>query len=72
MIQSQILMLFELAELEEYNRLFAWNNRVTGCFDLHSLGMGVMPMKNHYDFKDILTFGIFILALLTFVFTFCK
>ena len=28
-------------------------------------------MKNHnFDFKDLLTFGIFLLALLTFVFTF--
>ena len=34
--------------------------------------MGVMPMGNHFDFKDMLTFGIFLLALLTFVFTFCK
>ena len=29
-------------------------------------------MKNHFDFNDMLTFGIFILALLTFVFTYCK
>ena len=29
-------------------------------------------MKNHFDFKDMMTFGIFMLALLTFVFTFCK
>ena len=28
--------------------------------------------KNDFDFKDILTFGLFLLALLTFVFTFCK
>ncbi len=34
--------------------------------------MGVMPMKNHFDFKDLMTFGLFLLALLTFVFTFCK
>ena len=34
--------------------------------------MEVMPMRNHFDFKDVLTFGIFLLALLTFVFTFCK
>jgi len=38
----------------------------------HFSRMGVMPMKNHFDFKDLLTFGIFLLALLTFVFTFCK
>ena len=39
-------------------------------------GMGVMPMKNqdnhNFDFKDLMTFGLFLLALLTFVFTFCK
>ena len=28
--------------------------------------------KNHFDFKDLMTFGMFILALLTFVLTFCK
>lgn len=28
--------------------------------------------KNNFDFKDILTFGLFLLGLLTFVFTFCK
>ena len=37
-----------------------------------SYGMEVMPMWNHYDFKDMLTFGIFLLALLTFIFSFCK
>jgi hypothetical protein len=34
--------------------------------------MEVMLMKNHFDFKDLMTFGLFLLALLTFVFTFCK
>lgn len=28
--------------------------------------------KNHFDFKDLMVFGMFILALLTFVLTFCK
>lgn len=32
--------------------------------------MGVVLMK--YDFKDLMTFGLFVLALLTFVFTFSK
>lgn len=32
--------------------------------------MGVMLMK--FDFKDLMTFGLFLLALLTFVFTFSK
>ena len=33
-------------------------------------------MKNqndeNFDFKDLMTFGLFLLVLLTFVFTFCK
>ena len=29
-------------------------------------------MKNQFDFKDMMNFGLFILALLTFVFTFCE
>ena len=33
--------------------------------------MGVVLMK-HFDFKDLMAFGMFILALLTFVFTFCR
>lgn len=28
--------------------------------------------KNHFDFKDLMAFGMFILALLTFVLTFVK
>ncbi len=43
-----------------------------GGLTSHFDRMGVMPVKNHFDFKDLLTFGIFLLALLTFVFTFCK
>ncbi len=31
-----------------------------------------MKNQNNFDFKDLLTFGIFLLALLTFIFTFCK
>lgn len=42
----------------------------TGCVDLILYRMGVMLMK--YDFKDLMTFGMFLLALLTFVFTFSK
>ena len=53
-----------------------WDNRVAGWFDLYSLENGGGAMKNqnknNFDFKDILTFGLFLLALLTFVFTFCK
>ena len=36
-----------------------------GGADLLSLQkMEVMPMKNHFDFMDLLTFGIFLLAVL--------
>ncbi|MBE5929859.1 MAG: hypothetical protein E7268_02210 [Lachnospiraceae bacterium] len=51
-----------------------WNNRVTGCVGLHSYGMEVELMKNQnkFEFRDLLSFGLFLLALLTFVFTFCK
>ena len=31
-----------------------------------------MKNPNGFDFKDLMTFGLFILALLTFVFTFCQ
>lgn len=48
------------------------DNRVAGCVDPYSYRMGVMLMKNHFDFKDIMTFGLFLLALLTFIFSFCK
>ena len=40
--------------------------------DLHSIRMEVMLMKNHFDFGDLMAFGLFLIALLTFVFTFCK
>ena len=46
-----------------------------GGVDLYSPQNGGDAMKNHnhnFDFKDLLSFGIFLLALLTFVFTFCK
>ena len=58
--------------ITKYDILHVGSNRVAGCVDLILKRMGVMPMKNHFDFKDIMTFGLFLLALLTFVFTFCK
>ena len=51
------------------------NNRVTGWLDLHfiMLRMEVALMnKKPFDFKDLMAFGTFILALLTFVFTFIR
>ena len=32
----------------------------------------VLMNNNYFDFKDLMAFGMFILALLTFVLTFCK
>ena len=43
-----------------------------GGLTQYSFGMEVMPMENRFDFKDVMTFGLFLLALLTFVFSFCK
>ncbi|MBE7716587.1 MAG: hypothetical protein E7245_14580 [Enterocloster clostridioformis] len=61
-----------LTLLIDYVILVLRSNRVTGCVGLILLRMGVMPMKNHFDFKDMMTLGLSLLALLTFVFTFCK
>ena len=38
---------------------------------LHRMGVVLMD-KRPFDFKDLISFGMFILALLTFVFTFCR
>ena len=54
---------------------YSQSNRVAGCVDLYSNmngGDAMNNQNNNFDLKDILTFGIFLLALLTFVFTFCK
>ena len=42
------------------------------CVGLYSFRMGAAPMKNQFDFKEVLTFGIFLLTLLIFIFNFCK
>lgn len=50
-------------------------SRVTGCVDLYLIlhRMGVMLMDNNrFDFKDLMSFVMFILALLTFILTFTK
>ena len=49
------------------------NNRVTGWLTsiLHRMGVVLMD-KRPFDFKDLMAFGMFILALLTFVFTFIR
>ena len=56
-------------------RMSVGDNRVTGWLDLHFIlhRMGVVLMdKKPFDFKDLIAFGMFILALLTFVFTFIR
>lgn len=52
--------------LEYHYGIIVLQGVLTSFFDR----MGVMLMK--FDFKDLMTFGLFLLALLTFVFTFCK
>lgn len=45
------------------------NNRVAGWLAPILHRMGVVLMDNHhFDFKDLMAFGMFILALLTFIF----
>jgi hypothetical protein len=72
LVKAFYRQIFFLLYLQKYDRLPRKSNRVTGCVDLIPKRMGVMPMKNHFDFEDLMTFGLFLLALLTFVFTFCK
>ena len=51
------------------------DNRVTGWLDLHFIlhRMGVVLVdKKPFDFKDLMAFGMFIFALLTFVFAFIR
>ncbi len=60
----------------KHARILVENNRVTGWIDLHfilhRMGVVLMNRNNHFDSKDLIAFGMFILALLTFVFTFCR
>ena len=53
--------IFDLeADVNRNNRVAGWRTSI-----LHR--MGVMQMRR-FDFKDLMAFGMFILALLTFVF----
>lgn len=51
----------------DYATLVTWNNRVTGCVDLILNRMGVMLMD--ITFGELMQFGIFLIALLTFIFS---
>ena len=46
------------------------NNRVAGWLASILHRMGVVLMK-HFDFKDLMAFGMFILTLLTFMYLIC-
>ena len=54
-------------------RILYRSNRVTGWLTsiLHKMEV-VLMNNNHFDFKDLMAFGMFIFALLTFVFTFIR
>ena len=57
----------------QYNNISSWfatGNRVTGWLTFILLRMEVMLMKN-FDFKDLMSFAMFILALLTFIYLIC-
>lgn len=73
---------FTISQQTKYNKIFLWNilyfhkkyvtldsgtadNRVVLAFILHR--MEVTSMK-HFDFKDLMAFGMFIMALLTFIY----
>ena len=45
------------------------SSRKAGVVDLHSHGMEVVLMKNDFDFEDLMSFGMFLLALLTFIYS---
>ena len=50
---------------------FATGNRDTGWLTSILHRMEVMLMKNNFDFKDLMSFGMFLLALLTFIYLIC-
>ena len=56
--------------LAQYDKIAIRNNRVAGWLAsiLHRMEV-VWMKKNQYDFKDLMAFATFILALLTFVFS---
>ena len=62
-----------LQDLGEFRILFSGkeqsHNKVAGRHSIHR--MGVVLMK-HFDFKDLMSFGMFLIALLTFIFMFMK
>lgn len=50
-----------------------WNNRVAGWLTSIPYRMEVVLMdRKPFDFKDLMAFGMFMLALLTFIVLICK
>lgn len=43
-----------------------------GLYSIRNGGDAVDNRDNHFDFEDLMVFGMFLLALLTFIFMFCK
>lgn len=58
----------KLLILKECGKIGMWNNRVTGCVGLILKRMGVVLMKNKFSFNDLMQFGLFLIALLTFIY----
>lgn len=50
--------------------IYTGNNRVAGWLASILHRMEVVRMK-HFDFKDLMSFGMFILSLLTFIYMIC-
>ena len=68
-----IWRLYELSEEKQHDRIPIRATVLQGGWPLFLHRMGVVLMdKKPFDFKDLIAFGMFILALLTFVFTFCR
>lgn len=70
-----------LKQSSVYDMIIKKSIVLQGGLTFHFNRMGVMPMKKRKHKKsrkikvslmELLTFGIFLLALLTFIFTFCK
>ena len=65
---------FKLLKQEKYVKPCLGTIVLQGGWPLFLHRMGVMPMnknKKLFDFKDLMAFGMFILALLTFIYMIC-
>ena len=60
-----------LNETISHVRIILRSNRVAGWLTSILHRMEVVRMNNHSDFKDMMSFGMFILSLLTFIYLIC-